>query len=416
MTSEAFCFIRNTLYDLNPFLTHDKVVNILYSSIKYEITSIIKQCNTFLMNINNINHYFIVIKSFSCYPKALFESFFMDNFTVKSRFIENNIQQIISDEKLITYSSLFEIQMFSSYILSKKLINNQQCYDIIIKWCKSQFNNKLKSLLYIKDNNQSQLMQYETSISSISNVSNGSNVSNISLMSLDYNNDFMITKWQDLFEYFLDIIDFCEMDIEYLLTNVRNDCIMTHQDLLSILLQKYEHDKTYKQKITSPLRLNTNKNNINNKINTNNELNSKSFCIGIGNKIDLRDNFGRYLKAEIIESEENNNKVKIHYIGWNSMWDKWINIQSDSHLIANFGSITDREIQKVQLQHLVIGDKVIIKLPQYHKHHKFGWISAEIIDMDKAQLNVQYKITIDERHQNMNYQFWVHADNVDECR
>ena len=36
--------------------------------------------------------------------------------------------------------------------------------------------------------------------------------------------------------------------------------------------------------------------------------------------------------------------------------------------------------------------------------------------MDKGQLNVQYKLSDDEYSETDLHEYWIHADNIDECR
>merc|ERR1712232_1164828 len=129
-------------YDLNPILTYNDVVDVLYSSIKYKLKLLIKQCYAKLISIDNVNDFFIVLQSFSFYPKALFESFFVNNFTSKSQFIDDNIEDIISDDRFITNSSFFIIQIFCQFVLSLKLINNTKCYELLTNWCRYTFNYK----------------------------------------------------------------------------------------------------------------------------------------------------------------------------------------------------------------------------------------------------------------------------------
>ena len=79
--------------------------------------------------------------------------------------------------------------------------------------------------------------------------------------------------------------------------------------------------------------------------------------LDIGTKIDLRDGFGRYLKAEIIEIDDlNDDRLKVHFNGWSKVWDKWIDIGdcNESQFITYYGYITDRNIHKRQLKDLVI--------------------------------------------------------------
>jgi len=524
MTLNSFCFIRNTFYDLNPTLTYQDVVDILYSSIKYSIKPIIKQCNSFLLKIDNLNDYWIVIKSFSGHSRVLFESFF-NKFTSKCEFFSNNIDEIVSNVKFITYSSLFEVEIICQYILSEELIDHQSCYEIITKWCRWQYNNKFKPLLLIKNDDDGEISTFtidheQEILQKEFDALNESNATlNTSLMSSyqpndDDNNEYktninnhMINKWQDLFDDFIGMIDFVKMDLEFLLTQIRSDHIMTQQDLLSILLQKYEYDKKrdndncikynnyrYRDRTTSrskyklkkrktigpttslslhsssssisPIKSNSHDNDNNNnnirdkvfekRVSTSSNLSNTSNLSGlsqlsgfsqisngsnqsiqsfksqdlflnrdeldelrVGTKIDLRDDFGRYLKAEITKIDEfNDNKIYCHYQGWSRMWDKWIDLETNEYqFITRLGQITDREVNKQQLRDLVIGDKIICKLPPYHKHHGMGWINAEIINMDKGQLNVQYKLSDDDcDSENDFHEFWIHADNENECR
>merc|ERR1712048_642687 len=105
--------------------------------------------------------------------------------------------------------------------------------------------------------------------------------------------------------------------------------------------------------------------------------------IGAGYQMDVRDEFGKYLKAKVVEVERD--RIKISFVGWKKMWDKWMDVENDRHLMALFGSISDRQINKMQLKKLGIGDKVMIQMPAYHEHAAYGWMNAEIINMDKGQ-------------------------------
>eukprot|EP01084_Bolivina_argentea_P035246 65395_1 len=123
------------------------------------------------------------------------------------------------------------------------------------------------------------------------------------------------------------------MDIEFLLVDVRSDHVMTHQDLLSILLQKYEYDKEVKMELlkeeTQPNQDRIIAVTTTGMCNENCLFRTEDMylkleqlqALTVGSHIDLRDTFGRYLKAEIIET--NGNKLKIHFVGWNAMWDRW---------------------------------------------------------------------------------------------
>ena len=51
-----------------------------------------------------------------------------------------------------------------------------------------------------------------------------------------------------------------------------------------------------------------------------------------------RDDVGRFLLASIVEKR--GTKVKIHYEGWNSKWDKWYDYTQDLRKFARARSIS----------------------------------------------------------------------------
>lgn len=438
MTLTSFTFIKNTYSGLDPILTYHDIADVLYSAIKYKFKAVVKQCYAFLMNITNVTDYFIAMQSFSAYPKALFEPFFI-NFGEKSQFLHHHTQSIVSHPKMNNLS-LFQMELFCEFVLSQNLISHKKCYQIITNWCRYQFSEKFECLLLIKGTAENDREQVEYIHSRAKRTLISMCFCNVYQVHYD-ENEHLITKWQHLFENFALLLDFTQMDVEYLLTVVRCDHIMHEKDLLAVLAQKYENDQAkMKRSVSSPLKENRSitlqrnvcklndrslsESNISsskhesdetfksNEIMLNrNELTS----IRVGYQMDIRDGFGKYLKAEVIEVQRD--RIKISFIGWNSMWDKWLDIGQEHMLMAPLGAITDRQINKMQLRDLGIGEKVIIKLPTYHKHAHFGWINAEIINMDKGQLNVQYHLK-EERDLDGNdiHEYWVHADNIDECR
>ncbi|ETO26649.1 hypothetical protein RFI_10486, partial [Reticulomyxa filosa] len=55
-------------------------------------------------------------------------------------------------------------------------------------------------------------------------------------------------------------------------------------------------------------------------------------------KIDHRDDVGRFLLAVITEKQDS--FLKIHYEGWEIKWDVWSNFTTDLHRFAVAGSIS----------------------------------------------------------------------------
>ena len=64
ISAEAFKFIRDFFYDLNPELTFENVINVLNASKIYQIEPIRIQCNEFLNKIDNFSDLLTVLKQF----------------------------------------------------------------------------------------------------------------------------------------------------------------------------------------------------------------------------------------------------------------------------------------------------------------------------------------------------------------
>lgn len=62
----------------------------------------------------------------------------------------------------------------------------------------------------------------------------------------------------------------------------------------------------------------------------------------LGGTIEARDHTGRWYQAEIIQvlNVKNTKRAKIHYLGFSAKYDEWLNVDSDSHRIAHFGTFT----------------------------------------------------------------------------
>ena len=47
-----------------------------------------------------------------------------------------------------------------------------------------------------------------------------------------------------------------------------------------------------------------------------------------------RDLVGRFTLSEVVEKDENTSKLKIHFVGWGSKWDEWIDVGSELYRFA----------------------------------------------------------------------------------
>lgn len=49
----------------------------------------------------------------------------------------------------------------------------------------------------------------------------------------------------------------------------------------------------------------------------------------IGQWVDVKDSVNQWLEAQVIKVNESEMKVFVHYNGWSSRWDEWIDMKSD---------------------------------------------------------------------------------------
>merc|ERR1712228_619403 len=126
----------------------------------------------------------------------------------------------------------------------------------------------------------------------------------------------------------------------------------------------------------------------------------------IGDYIDHRDETGHFLLAKVINKKKN--YVQIHYEGWASKWDEWVNYKektaSNHSFIAKPRSISRRA--SVRFLDIEVGDDIDINPTFRH----FGWKKGKIKKMDKysGQCQVEYV------HLNKKFNYWAHLNDVRE--
>ena len=90
----------------------------------------------------------------------------------------------------------------------------------------------------------------------------------------------------------------------------------------------------------------------------------------VNDKIDHRDQVGRFVSSTI--SEKNGSNLKIHYDGWRAKWDVWSDYKQELYRFAVAGSISKRP--RHRFLDLKIGDFVLINPRRKHP----GWKNGEI--------------------------------------
>jgi len=142
----------------------------------------------------------------------------------------------------------------------------------------------------------------------------------------------------------------------------------------------------------------------------------------VNDHIDHRDNVGRFATAIIVAVDPQRQKVKLHYIGWQSKWDLWCDVSSKDNQIrfCCAGAISTRRLHRAEFRGLDLKDlhvKCRLARYWYHNHPDVDpdgreWRSAQIKRVDKHSGQVQLVVRIGEK----DYLWWVHLDSVDEVK
>jgi len=127
-----------------------------------------------------------------------------------------------------------------------------------------------------------------------------------------------------------------------------------------------------------------------------------AYKLKVHDKIDHRDQVGRFVYATVAEKRGGN--LKIHYDGWSRKWDTWSDFEQEIHRFAKAGSISKRPAHR--FNDLKKGDWVDLNPTQRHP----GWKTGEIRRLDQKSGQVQVVYNAQEK----NFLYWAHLDNVDE--
>lgn len=128
--------------------------------------------------------------------------------------------------------------------------------------------------------------------------------------------------------------------------------------------------------------------------------------IEVGIHADVRDKFGKWLKAEVVETKSSGRLVKIHYHGWDRKWDEWIDVKrATPYCFMPFGSISSAPDPGL----FKVGDAVRVPTfyPKRQKNYRIYLLDhlpmqlATVTMVDKAQVQVRVVHPGGSRHE-----FW----------
>ena len=190
---DAFEIFKEYCYAKMPYLSiNNNIIDVLYISNKYLVYGLIKKCKNKILyeTRQDINNWFKLLQQFEKYPPSTFESF-LPKFFSNSKI---NSQEIINNKRFININIKF-IQMYIKFGLFSSELEK---YQTALKYCKK---NKNKDEISIIMKN-----------------------------------------------YFIHLIDFTKIDLDYLTIVVQKDNIFSDSQLLKIITRKVRQNLGFKIK------------------------------------------------------------------------------------------------------------------------------------------------------------------------
>jgi hypothetical protein len=242
-------------------------------------------------------------------------------------------------------------------------------------------------------------------------------------------NSESINSWQELMQFLVPLIDFESFSYEMLFAINKADQVLSAEKFVLLLERKITKDKKkvvddndveQKDEENEDMNSDNNNNNRNDVFSLSaNEISN----LKIGSLVDKRDiTNGKYHKCRIQTIDENGARILLNMFGCAKKFDHWLSLETEAHLLAKACSMSESNIEHRILKHVKLEDVILLHLPSYHQHSRFGWILASVMQIENAQIKCSYMIEIENGNENKNqnkkeqFQWWTHADNQQECR
>lgn len=121
-------------------------------------------------------------------------------------------------------------------------------------------------------------------------------------------------------------------------------------------------------------------------------------------ELKLSSHKGKFELAKIVD--KNKNLLKVHYDGYHSQYDEWINYDDELNRFAK--ARTTSKSSNTRFQEAKRGAVIDVNIPEQP-----GWRNAYIVNMDKKSGQVRIKF----RAANDSYQkYWVHLNHIQEVQ
>jgi len=430
LTVDAFCFLRDSFYNIPAVLSASLVVDVLFAAQKYMIAPLVTKCMHFIKTeVREVSDWYLILQHLedSKYPGQ------------SKQYLLSIINEGVPPFVLL-YKSLAFLQsaqfeelhadtiaiLLSSDSLAAK---EHEIWESLVKWSRANQNlnpmHKSKSVTFDKEDEKEEKKEDENS---------DPNVQNKNLA--DDDKPSAVSIPESLIRY----IRFNQMDVAYLRERIVDQAVLSPQQVIDIMFAR-ENASKWKSAFNDSPR--SKSKTLHSFQLTDIALTvEERAALGVGDMVDFRDSYGLFCAASIIETDHERKRVKIHYTEWGRTYDEWWTYDAsnpdsapvDAVRMVKHGAITGRKVQrdvfKQQIQRYRDngyhhGRECLVNFPEsfWQKNANYiddqelrgKWVKANIVGFKTAKKysdHLKVSIYINEDH----FEYWIHPDNEQEIR
>jgi len=423
LTVDAFCFLRDSFYNIPAALSAALVVDVLFAAQKYMISPLVSKCVHFIKSeVREVADWFLILQNLegSKYPGQS-KQYLLS-------IINEGVPPFVLLYKSLPFLQSAQFEQLHADTIAILLSSDSlaarehEIWEALIKWSRANQNEatnsaknvKHKSIVCDKEDEK------EEKGKAISAEATSAPVS--------------------IPESLIRYIRFNQMDVAYLRERIVDQAVLSPQQVIDIMFAR-ENAAKWKSAFNDAPR--SKSKTLHSFQLTDIALTvEERAALGVGDLVDFRDSYGLFCAASIIETDHERSRLKIHYTEWGRTYDEWWtydesdaeNAPVDKVRMVKHGAITGRKVQRDHFKQQIQryrdngyhhGRECLVNFPAsfWVKNENYiddqelrgKWVKASIVGFKTAKKysdHLKVSIYINEDH----FEYWIHPDNEQEIR
>jgi len=452
LTVDAFCFLRDSFYNIPAALSASLVVDVLFAAQKYMIAPLVHKCVQFIKaEVREISDWYLVLQHLenSKYPGQSKQYLLniINEGVPPFVLLYKSLQVLQSPQFQELHADTVAILLSSDHLAARE----HEIWEALVKWSRANQeltesddqarNSKVKSKSIANDKDNEDEKEKEEKGNDVDeqnqNQSSKAIKSNPASPSDDDKEfDSAVAIPESLIRY----IRFNQMDVTYLRERIVDQSVLSPQQVIDIMFAR-ENASKWKSAFNDAPR---------SKSKTLHSFQLTEIALTVeerraltvGDLCDFRDSYGLFCAASIIETDHERKRVKIHYTEWGRTYDEWWTYDEcnpdsapvDQVRMVKHGAVTGRKVQREHFKQQIQryrdngyhhGRECLVNFPAsfWQKNENYiddtelrgKWVKANIVGFKTAKKysdHLKVSIYINED----NFDYWIHPDNEQEIR